>query len=591
MAFGMNIWKGASAFLFAVVLLQFYLIISETGVPKAPSFTHSRPSDDKPKHKAPVKEEEKFSPDEWTYDSARDHQNIGLTSAQCDQAFPDLYYEIDRAAAVWREQKHTISRKDISIDWRKDAAFQAMTYDNQLRIIRTKNTWQQKGYKRRALYVLAQLNRALLGAAAAGETMPNIEFSVVVDDMSLIPGAKNDTHSIWAFTRRKASKAEDRLWIVPDFNFYAAPPRASSFIEQQRRSAVHDAYVMDKIPKAIWRGAKWTNEYVRGHLLDVSKGKDWADIEEVDWKTPNNTMTMDDMCRYMFTVHTEGRSWSGRLKFLLNCDSVLVAHKLDWTAEFYHLLKPSGPDQNYIAVNREFSDLEEKINYYLENPQEAQRIADNAAATFRARYISPAAESCYWRRLIQTYSEVSFAPDPYVMVKRNRTGEEIEEKQGSGRRELERSGYEWIGLERVDLRGLCACLWPVIFLACPNDGAVRLWDKMASSDAGPAPAPQWHGIRKHQALCEHWYHPSAVSRDLWRPGSRHERQVAFAIGRVEDRMANGTTQSPADDDGGLSRSPAAARSRRSWCALASKHDTGQLAGNVDCNPFQLDEER
>ncbi|KAK3047878.1 hypothetical protein LTR09_010703 [Extremus antarcticus] len=427
----LNIWKGACAFLFVVVLFQFYLIISETRIPKAPSFTHTRPAPENPAPAAPVKEAETFTPDAWSYNSARDHQNIGLTSARCDTAFPDLYYEIDRAASVWKERKHTISREDIGIDWRGDGAFQALIHDNQLRIIRTKNTWQQHGYKRRALYVLAQLNRALLGAAAAGEVVPNIEFSVCVDDMSLIPGG-NDTHSVWTFTRQLSVHSQDRQWIIPDFNFYAAPPRASSFIEQQRRSSVHDAYIMDKIPKAVWRGAKWTNEYVRGHLLDVSNGKEWSDIEEVNWDFPNNTMTMDDMCRYMFTVHTEGRSWSGRLKFLLNCDSVLIAHKLDWTAEFYHLLKSSGPDQNYIKVNREFSDLEDQIKKYLANPNAAQRIADNAAATFRSRYTSPAAESCYWRRLFKSYSEVSFTPEPFEMVTRNRSGEEITEQQVRG---------------------------------------------------------------------------------------------------------------------------------------------------------------
>lgn len=311
---------------------------------------------------------------------------------------------------------------------RMEAAFIAMIHENQLRIIQTKNTWQLPGYRSRALYVLAQLNRALLGAAAAGEMLPNIEFSVVVDDMALIPGDEGDNHTTWAFTRRLGDRPSEKLWIIPDFNFYAAAPRATSFIEQQRRAAVHDAYIMDKIPKAVWRGARWTNEYVRGHLLNVSSSKDWADIEEVDWSQPNNTMTMEDMCRYAFTIHTEGRSWSGRLKFLLNCDSVLIAHHLDWTAEFYHLMKHTGKDQNYIRVNREFSNLEAKLEYFIENPKAAQRIADNAAKTFRSRYTSPAAESCYWRRLIQSYSEVAFTPEPFELSTRIRMGEEVTEQ-------------------------------------------------------------------------------------------------------------------------------------------------------------------
>lgn len=194
----LNVWKGACAFLFTVVLFQFYMIASETRIPHVPGIRPARPSENKhesstvppslpPDYVPPPSKDTPSGNEAWSYDPERDHLNIGLTSAQCDAAFPDLYYEIERASKVWKNRKHTIQPSDISIDWRKDAAFQAMVYDNQLRILRTKNTWQADGYRRRALYVLAQLNRALLGAAAAGERLPNIEFSVVVDDMSLIP--------------------------------------------------------------------------------------------------------------------------------------------------------------------------------------------------------------------------------------------------------------------------------------------------------------------------------------------------------------------------------------------------------------------
>lgn len=205
----LNIWKGACAFLFVVVLFQFYLIASETRIPHVPGVSPARPSKNEhestapppslpPDYVPPSKDTSSKAEESWTYDPQRDHLNIGLTPAQCDSAFPDLYFEIERAAKVWKDREHTIQPDDISIDWRSDAAFQAMVYDNQLRILQTKKTWQQNGYKRRALYVLAQLNRALLGAAAAGEKLPNIEFSVVVDDMSLIPGKRYaGAHYAW----------------------------------------------------------------------------------------------------------------------------------------------------------------------------------------------------------------------------------------------------------------------------------------------------------------------------------------------------------------------------------------------------------
>ena len=177
----LNGWKGASAFLLAVVLLQFYMILSQdAGVPHMTGFP-SRPPPQTPR---PV---ERPSGDPWSYDTERDSRNIGLSREQCDAAFPDLYSEVDRAVSYWQKREHMIQQKDVDIEWRKDAAFQVLIQDNQLRVLRTKNTYQNDGYRKRTLYILSQLYRALLGAAAAGETVPNVEFAVTVDDISLIP--------------------------------------------------------------------------------------------------------------------------------------------------------------------------------------------------------------------------------------------------------------------------------------------------------------------------------------------------------------------------------------------------------------------
>lgn len=99
---------------------------------------------------------------------------------------------------------------------------------------------------------------------------------------------------------------------------------------------------------------------------------------------------------------------------LLNCNSLSIIHDLEWTTAFYHLLISKGPLQNFVPGKRDFSDLEGSVKTYSSNLALAQKVADNAIATFRDRYTSPAAESCYWRRLLQGYSAVAFTPDPFV---------------------------------------------------------------------------------------------------------------------------------------------------------------------------------
>ena len=61
-------------------------------------------------------------------------------------------------------------------------------------------------------------------------------------------------------------------------------------------------------------------------------------------------------------------------------------------------------------MERDFSDLPNKMAHLLANPEEAQTIADNSVATFRERYLTLAAEACYWRSLWDGYAEVSEPP-------------------------------------------------------------------------------------------------------------------------------------------------------------------------------------
>ncbi|KAK0898352.1 hypothetical protein LTR02_010237 [Friedmanniomyces endolithicus] len=253
----------------------------------------------------------------WKFHIARDGNNIALTSAQCDAAFPRLYAEIDRSVKLWRDNQHPITEQDTSISWRNDAAFRLLIHNSSLRILETKGA-MNNAYRYRTLSVLHQLHNALLGAKVTGEELPTIEFAVTVDDMSLIP-AGNDTHAIWAFTRRLVDRDQDRCWLMPDSNFWAGPEGAGSgsFYEAGKRARRHDKGFGEKIPKAVWRGVAWTNAPLREGLLEVTSGKAWADVKETVWENGTNFMALEGLCDYAFGVHTEGRSWSGRLKYLL----------------------------------------------------------------------------------------------------------------------------------------------------------------------------------------------------------------------------------------------------------------------------------
>lgn len=41
------------------------------------------------------------------------------------------------------------------------------------------------------------------------------------------------------------------------------------------------------------------------------------------------------------------------------------------------------------------------------NPLEAERIANNTVMTFKDRYLTPAMEVCYWRKLFRAWADVT----------------------------------------------------------------------------------------------------------------------------------------------------------------------------------------
>ncbi|PYH75954.1 hypothetical protein BO82DRAFT_407578 [Aspergillus uvarum CBS 121591] len=156
----------------------------------------------------------------------------------------------------------------------------------------------------------------------------------------------------------------------------------------------------------VWRGKPNFAPKLRRALMDAGRGQPWGDVKAVDWNQRTNVISLEDYCQYMFIAHVEGRSYSASLKYRQACNSVVLAHKLQCIRHHHYLLVSEGPSQNYVEVERSFSDLAAKLKPLLDDPSRAERIATNSIQTFRDRYLTKAAEACYWRMLFEGYSGV-----------------------------------------------------------------------------------------------------------------------------------------------------------------------------------------
>ncbi|KAI1801779.1 glycosyl transferase family 90-domain-containing protein [Daldinia bambusicola] len=363
------------------------------------------------------------SPDDesWTFDTKRDSLNYGLSDSQCEKAFPDLYQELDRARNFLLDRNRRVKESDVHIDAKKDytglshGEFHVMIANGELYVIKEKKGEPDRS---RGLAALASMYRAIT-ALPDPRSLPNVEFVMDIEDRAA-KGEKNNERIRWTWAR---DEDNEWLWVMPDFDGWSYPDDGVGSYVQFREDVMDvEAEYPDgwdaKEDKLCWRGSLAVNRKLRTALLEASKGQEWSDVEAIDWHNRSNIMAMKDFCRFKYVAHTEGNSWSGRLRYLQNCESVPIIHKLNYIFHYQPLLKDSGPHQNYVKVGRDWSDLKAQMDGLAADPDRARRIAKESTQVFRDRYLTPAAEACYWRRMIRNWRAVmDFEPRRYETSK------------------------------------------------------------------------------------------------------------------------------------------------------------------------------
>ncbi|KAH9889712.1 glycosyl transferase family 90-domain-containing protein [Xylariomycetidae sp. FL2044] len=354
---------------------------------------------------------------QWSFELRRDELNYGLSEEQCQIAFPDLYHELDRARDFLLKHDRNITREDLELDRPEDyvgvqhGEWHIMIYNGELYVLK-----ERKGEpdRSRGLAALASMYRAIT-AIPNPRSLPNIEFVFDIEDRGDL-GESNQQRIRWSWTRHEYNPW---FWVMPDFDGWSYPDDGVGSYAQFRDDVaeLEKEYPNgwdDKPSQLSWRGGLQVNRELRTALVDASAGFEWSDVEAIDWHDRSNILAMQDFCRYRYVAHTEGNSWSGRLRYLHNCNSVPVIHKLEYVAHYYHLLQDSGPHQNYIKVERDWSDLETEMTELVTNPDKGRRIAAESTKVFRDRYLTPAAEACYWRKMFHNWRAVmAFEPQRY----------------------------------------------------------------------------------------------------------------------------------------------------------------------------------
>ena len=105
-------------------------------------------------------------------------------------------------------------------------------------------------------------------------------------------------------------------------------------------------------------------------------GKTKAEPNEDFPESIKGYMSIDEQLEYKFIACIEGIDVATNLKWVMSSNSIAVSPPMKY--ETWFMEGTLIPDYHYIEVLPDYSDMIEKLNYYIAHPEEAQTIIDHA---------------------------------------------------------------------------------------------------------------------------------------------------------------------------------------------------------------------
>lgn len=184
--------------------------------------------------------------------------------------------------------------------------------------------------------------------------------------------------------------AGDKPYVAPE----PAIVKNRPIVEHNENSVIlnldknrHFLFVRDNKP---WRDKKNMTIF-RGDLGPRKENRDvfmnrWYGHPMVDAASTNRSeqhpewqrekLTIGDHLDFKFIMSLEGNDVASNLKWIMSSNSIAVTPCL--TQETWFMEGTLIPNYHYIEVKPDFSDLEERLTYYIEHPDEAEAIIQHA---------------------------------------------------------------------------------------------------------------------------------------------------------------------------------------------------------------------
>jgi len=137
----------------------------------------------------------------------------------------------------------------------------------------------------------------------------------------------------------------------------------------------------EKLNKIIFRG-KVDNKPHRIAFMEKYFKHPMCDLGNITNKNtspPEWTVekcTLFDHLKFKFILALEGNDVASNLKWIMSSNSIAVMPKPKF--ETWFMEGKLIANHHYIEIKEDYSDLEERLNYYIQNPKQANQIINNA---------------------------------------------------------------------------------------------------------------------------------------------------------------------------------------------------------------------
>ncbi|MGR5459354.1 glycosyl transferase family 90 [Vibrio alfacsensis] len=143
-----------------------------------------------------------------------------------------------------------------------------------------------------------------------------------------------------------------------------------------------DKPYLDKKDMLVWRGTGFRanrrvllSTHFKNPRCNVGRvDTQDKDPEQLSYVTP--PMSISEQLEYKFILSLEGMDVATNLKWIMSSNSLCFTPKLRYETWFMEGKLKAGV--HFVEVKDDFSDLDEKMDYYLAHPEKAQAIIENA---------------------------------------------------------------------------------------------------------------------------------------------------------------------------------------------------------------------